>query len=211
MSIQVGTHARIGAKSSVPFENIREVIAIGDPDYTVHSSLRERLCSAHLQCQKGTTLRSAARCLHCPRLVNFVPKQDAVVVRCLWTDSDHVESLMTVESALIGIRPTATLLEASDLAERHNIRHLLVVEEGRLVGLLGPDDMKAEKLVVQTVSDLANLCPWVVGPKTTLAQAAQIMADKQVTILPVVENREVLGVVTLGDLRRAGGGDTAVG
>lgn len=204
MSIQVGTHARIGAKPGAPFEYIREVVAVGDANYTVHSTVREKLCSSHLQCQKGTTLRSAARCLNCPRLVNFVPKSDAVIVRCLWTDADHVESLMTMESELVTISPTASLAEARQRASQKDVHHLLVVEEGLLIGLIHRDEMADEEFGVNTISARVNLCPWTIGPETTLAQAARLMHDRNITILPVVENRAVLGVVTRGDLRRAG-------
>jgi CBS domain-containing protein len=204
MSIQVGTHARIGVKPGAQFQYIREVLAEATEDYNVHSSVREKLCSSSLQCQKGMTPRAAVQCLSCPRLVNFIPKDDSVLVRCLWTDRDKVEDLMTLESQLVSISPSLTLLEAEQVANDNELQHLLVVEEGRLMGILNRCELNEEEFGLNTISDRVSLCPWTISPTTTLAQAAQLMVDRHVNILPVVANREVLGVVTRGDLRRAG-------
>ncbi len=204
MSILVGTHARIGTKPGTPFQHIREVIASGDADYDAHSPIRQKLCSSQLQCQKGMTPRAAVQCLSCPRLVNFIPEDESVVVRCLWTDRDLVENLMTLSTDLVTITSTTPLLEAEQSAREAGVDHLLVVEDGRLIGIVNRDDMQQEEFGLNTIADRVNLCPWTVAPETNLAQAAQLMLDKDLGILPVIANREVLGVITRGDLRRAG-------
>ncbi len=204
MSIQVGTHARIGVKQGAAFQYIREVEALGEDDYSQQATVRNKLCSVRLQCQKGMTPRSAVQCLQCPRLVNFVPNDNSVLIRCLWTDTDQVEAMMTLESELVTISPSASLADAEALAKSHNLDHLLVVEEERLIGIVSRGDLGYEEFGINTISDRVNLCPWTIGPTTTLAQAAQLMEDRQIRILPVVANRNVLGVVTRGDLRRAG-------
>lgn len=211
MSIFVGTHARIRIETGTPFQNIREVIAKGDRTYNIETDGKERLCSSYLHCQKGMADRSASNCLQCPRFVNFVPQAQSVRVRCLWTDSDPVEDLMTLESELITVNPTTTIEEADRRARANAVRHLLVVEQGRLTGVLCRCDLVEPPLGNETVADRANHCPWTIGPDTTLGQAALLMRERKVGMLPVIARRELLGVITRGDLRRAGVSNTLLG
>ncbi len=204
MSILVGTHARIGVKPGTKFQYIREVIASANISFDVRSTVREKLCASRLSCQKGMAPRSTVQCLSCPRLVNFIPKDDSVVVRCLWTDRDHVHELMTLASEFVTITSSTTLLEAEQLAREHKIRHLLVVEDGRLIGIVSLSELGHEEFGLNTIGDRVNLCPWTIGPETSLVQAAQLMIERNLGIIPVVANREVLGVVSRGDLQRAG-------
>jgi CBS domain-containing protein len=211
MSILVGTHARIGVKPGAPFQYIREVVATANANFDVRSTVREKLCASQLSCQKGMSPRSTVQCLSCPRLVNFIPKDDSVHVRCLWTDLDHVSELMTLASELVTITTAMTILEAEHVAKAHDIRHLLVVEEGRLIGLVHREDLREEEFGLNTISDRVNLCPWTIGPETTLVQAAQLMVERNLGLIPVIANREVLGVVSRGDLERAGAIDSILG
>lgn len=211
MSILVGTHARIGVKPGAPFQYIREVVATANTNFDVRSSVREKLCASQLSCQKGMSPRSTVQCLSCPRLVNFIPKDDSVQVRCLWTDTDHVSELMTLASELVTIPTSMTILEAEHVAKAHDIRHLLVVEDGRLIGLVHRSDLAEEEFGLNTISDRVNLCPWTIGPETTLVQAAQLMVERNLGLIPVIANREVLGVVSRGDLQRAGAIDAVLG
>jgi CBS domain-containing protein len=208
MSILVGTHARIGVKPGAPFEYIREVVASANANFDARASVREKLCASKLSCQKGMSPQSTVQCLNCPRLVNFIPKDESVLVRCLWTDSDQVDELMTLASELVTITSSTTLLEAEQIAREHKISHLLVVEEGRLIGIVNQADLEEEEFGLNTICDRVNLCPWTIGPETTLVQAAQLMVERNLGIIPVVANREVLGVVSRGDLRRAGAIET---
>jgi acetoin utilization protein AcuB len=211
MSIVVSTHARISVEAETPFQNIRQIVAKGGSGYTAKSSAREKLCGSYLQCQKGMKNQSAVHCLQCPRLVNFRPQANSVLVRCLWTDDDPVEDLMTLESELVTVSPSTRVSEADNTARENAIRHLLVVEAGKLVGVLCRCDLIEEAAHDETVAERANHCPWTIGPDATLGQAARLMRDRQVGMLPVIARRELLGVVTRGDLRRAGVADALLG
>ncbi|MBO8155364.1 MAG: CBS domain-containing protein [Bacillaceae bacterium] len=50
-----------------------------------------------------------------------------------------------------------------------------------------------------------------VSPDTSLQEASQIMADKQIRRLPVVENGKLTGIVSLGDLSQQEESDHAAG
>ncbi|MBI1800617.1 MAG: CBS domain-containing protein [Chloroflexi bacterium] len=53
------------------------------------------------------------------------------------------------------------------------------------------------------VSDWMTPDPIVVGPKTKLMEAHRLMLDHNIRRLPVVENDQLIGIVTLGDIREA--------
>lgn len=204
MSILVGTHARIAVEPGAPFQNIREVVAKGTDQYPAQSNAKEKLCASYLHCQKGMKDQATTECLKCPRLVNFLPQFGSVLVRCLWTDLDRVEDLMTLATELVSVSPTTNVVDADNIARENGVRHLVVVEDGRLYGVLCRCDLVEDAFVGQTVAERANHCPWTISPGTTLSQAAQLMRDRKVGMLPVTADGELLGVVTRGDLRRAG-------
>ena len=211
MSITVSTHARLSVAASLPFQNIREVKAKHGSGYQKGSTHRETLRHSFLRCQTGMKDRPALDCLSCPRFVNFVPRSNSTLVRCLWTERDRVEDLMTLESALVSVDPFTSIDEADAIAQENEIRHLLVVENKRLIGVVCRCDLLEAAIPFETVANRANHCPWTIGPRTSLAQAAMLMKEKEVGMLPVVDQRNVIGVVTRGDLRRAGVDEITLG
>ncbi len=202
MSILIGTHARIAVTTGAPFQSIREVVARGE-EFGPESTIKEKLCGSILRCQKGMGDQAAIECLHCPRLVNFVPQSRSMVVRCLWTESDYVEDLMTLESEFVSVAPATPITDADAIAREKGVRHLLVVEAGRLSGILCRCDLRNPS-TNETVAGRVNHCPWSISPKTTLSQSERIMREREVDILPVIADGELVGLVTQGDLRRAG-------
>lgn len=60
--------------------------------------------------------------------------------------------------------------------------------------------MKHRKSLVQ---DYMTAHPVVVAPKTSLFEAYNVMFDNEVRRLPVVEERELVGIITLSDIQRA--------
>jgi CBS domain-containing protein len=88
--------------------------------------------------------------------------------------------------------------------QRRRIRHLVVTENGQLVGVLSERDLggrsgasvRKGKLVRELMS------PKVVtaGPETTLRQAANLMRGRLVGSLPVVEEDRLVGIVTATDV-----------
>jgi CBS domain-containing protein len=87
-----------------------------------------------------------------------------------------------------------------------DIGDILVMEGDRLQGIVTDRD-----IVVRCVADggdistktLADVCspePITVTPDTKISEAARIMAEQAVRRLPVVEDGQPVGMVTLGDL-----------
>ncbi len=51
-----------------------------------------------------------------------------------------------------------------------------------------------------TVRDVMTVDPVTVGPEDTVTSVARLMVDKRIGALPVIENGELVGIVTEGDL-----------
>lgn len=118
-----------------------------------------------------------------------------------------IQDLMSKSVHTIG--SSLSLADAAKVMKRHNIRHLPVLEQGTLVGLLSDRDVQ----LVTSVSDLDPSCilvedamsqaPWTVTPSTPLAEVAQRMADSKVGSAVVMEHDRVVGVFTTTDGMRA--------
>ncbi len=57
------------------------------------------------------------------------------------------------------------------------------------------------------VKDWMTRDPVVISPKTTLPEAYQLMKERRIRRLPVVDNGKLVGIVTLGDVREASPSD----
>jgi acetoin utilization protein AcuB len=106
------------------------------------------------------------------------------------------------------------------LGER-GVRHLLVLDKNRLVGILSDRDLKralepskAKKKKLLNIGGLYFLLepiyvreimtrdPVTIPPDTHVEEAATIMVEKRFGALPVVKNGTLVGIVTESDLLR---------
>jgi acetoin utilization protein AcuB len=110
------------------------------------------------------------------------------------------------------------ILEARQLMERQRIRHLPVMEGGRLMGIVTDRDIRlnlpspATSLSVWeinfliaklTVGSVMRRAVITVDPQREAAEAARIMLDHKIGALPVVDGGVVVGIVTETDMLRA--------
>jgi CBS domain-containing protein len=107
------------------------------------------------------------------------------------------------------VAPGASVLEAvRQMAERH-IGALLVIDEGRLVGIISERDY-ARKVVLNgrnststAVREIMSAPVVTVAPEKTVDDAMRLMTARHIRHLPVVRGEAVLGVVSIGDLVKA--------
>jgi len=99
--------------------------------------------------------------------------------------------------------------EALRLMSEKEIGALLVLERGRLVGIISERDY-ARKVILKGKSSLdtpvreARTGKVVfVLPENTLEECMALMTDKRVRHLPVLEGDQILGVISIGDLVKA--------
>jgi CBS domain-containing protein len=100
------------------------------------------------------------------------------------------------------IAPGAMLEEARLLMTRHRIRHLPVVEHGKLVGMLSPSDLGPHlgQLGRTKVNAAMTSDPICVAVRVDAATAARLMLDRGVRALPVVEGEQVIGIISASDI-----------
>lgn len=109
----------------------------------------------------------------------------------------------------ITIEPTATLAQASSLMKSRSVRHLPVLENGHLVGIVTERDLAlAERLTgvdptSESVSSAMTSSVLTVAPDSPLDQVALEMAADKCGSVVVTQNQKVVGVVTTVDICRA--------
>lgn len=107
------------------------------------------------------------------------------------------------------VAPGASVLEAVRLMAERHIGALLVIDEGRLVGILSERDY-ARKVVLNgrnsnstAVREIMSAPVVTVAPEKTVDDAMRLMTARRIRHLPVVRGEAVVGVVSIGDLVKA--------
>ncbi len=117
-----------------------------------------------------------------------------------------VEDIMVKE--VITVDERSTVKEAADIMNRFEIGCLIVTKEGKAMGILTERDLlkrvvsqgrSPKKTRVQTVMSKPLI---VVEPDMDLEEAAKLMFKLKIKKLPVVDEGQLLGLVTLTDLAR---------
>ena len=120
-------------------------------------------------------------------------------------------------SAPVTLKPEDSLDLANDVISLGRIRHIPVVEDGRLVGLLSERDLlgaaatqifglkqkrKSALLRSVLIKDVMKKKVFTVGPETPIKETAHLMADKRIGCVPVVSAGALVGLVTTTDILR---------
>ncbi len=128
----------------------------------------------------------------------------------------RVETLMS--HIVISVPGTTPVLEARALMLKEGIRHLLVIDDGRVQGIVTDRDIRlnlpspATSLSVWeinhllarlTVASVMTRSVIVIDPERDAREAARIMVDHKIGALPVLDGEHLLGIITETDLLRA--------
>jgi CBS domain-containing protein len=107
------------------------------------------------------------------------------------------------------VRPEAFVFDAVKMMSERSVGALLVMEGEKMVGIITERDY-ARKVVLagksskQTqVKDIMTQRVLWVAPERTIEECMALMTDKKVRHLPVIENTQVVGIVSIGDLVKA--------
>ena len=113
--------------------------------------------------------------------------------------------------------PDTTLPDAHKTMKDNRIRRLLVVKDGKLVGIVtrgdirGAEPSEATSLSIfelnyligkLTLDRIMTKDPVTVAPETTIREAARLMLERKISGLPVVEGHRLVGIITESDIFR---------
>jgi acetoin utilization protein AcuB len=120
----------------------------------------------------------------------------------------RVRDFMTRDVITLG--PESSAAEAWGLCREYKIRHLPVIEGGRLVGLVSDrdlrdvspprDDREADTLRWVRLGDMMTRRPVTIHPLATIEQAAREIYERRIGCLPVVAEGELVGIITSSDM-----------
>lgn len=104
------------------------------------------------------------------------------------------------------IAPDAKVIEALRLMADKSIGALVVIDGGRLVGMLSERDY-ARKVILQgksshdvPVRDIMTVRVHTVEPRHTVDECMALMTEKRVRHLPVLDGERLSGILSIGDL-----------
>jgi CBS domain-containing protein len=110
---------------------------------------------------------------------------------------------------IFSIAPGTAVLEAIRLMAERHVGALLVMEGETLSGIVSERDY-ARKVILMgrssadtPVRDIMTAAVITVQPETPVEKCMQVMTDRRVRHLPVIEAGRVVGMVSIGDLVKA--------
>jgi CBS domain-containing protein len=107
------------------------------------------------------------------------------------------------------IAPEAPVLDAIRLMAQHGVGALLVMQGGKLLGVVSERDY-ARKVILKgkssndtAVSHIMSAPVLTVNAAQSVHECMRIMTEHRIRHLPVVDGEHVIGVLSIGDLVRA--------
>ena len=114
---------------------------------------------------------------------------------------------------VVTVDPEASAAQAWGICRERNIRHLPVVDDGRLIGIVSDRDLR-DLSPPRDTPDQENTLGWVrirdvmtpevvtAHPLDTIEHAARVIYEHKFNCLPVVAGGELVGIITSSDLVR---------
>jgi acetoin utilization protein AcuB len=129
-----------------------------------------------------------------------------------------VDEIMTLKP--VTARSSTSIRRVLDLLGDADVRHIPVVDDGELVGIVSDRDLRAfvspplamlenpaelRERMSQAISTVMSSDVVTVTPETNVEEAIDLMLDQKVGAVPVVndETRELVGIVSYMDVLRA--------
>ena len=106
------------------------------------------------------------------------------------------------------VAPEASIAEVWDLMRELEIRHVPVVQDGALAGMVSDRDLGRLDITGMLATPIVNVMSSdviVVEPDSELSEIVELLLDHKVGALPVIQpdTREVVGIVSYIDVLRA--------
>ena len=113
------------------------------------------------------------------------------------------------DRAIFSVEPQAPVLEAIRAMAAHHVGALLVMQADTLAGIVSERDYARKVILLgrssadTPVRDIMTFPVITVSPDDTVQTCMQLMTDKRVRHLPVIDGGRVVGMVSIGDLVKA--------
>lgn len=115
------------------------------------------------------------------------------------------------------LKPHDKLVDAFELMREFNIRHVLILDHGRLCGIVSERDVRqgipagssaakvspsdySDMLMKTRIEAVMTRSPKTIAPEANIAEAAEILARDKISALPVVSDGKLKGIITSEDL-----------
>ena len=115
--------------------------------------------------------------------------------------------LRTKGNEVISVAPQAILREAAELLHKHRIGALLVLDANHeLVGIISERDIvgilaeQGSDALYARVDQAMSTEVVVCSPRDTVEQLMGVMTDRRIRHLPVVDDGQLVGVISIGDV-----------
>ena len=109
-------------------------------------------------------------------------------------------------SQVYSTRPETTVFEALEIMSEKNVGALLVMDGAELVGVMSERDYSRKVAIAgrnsrtTQVREILSTPVISVTPKHTVQECMELMTQHRVRHLPVLEDKTVVGIVSIGDL-----------
>jgi CBS domain-containing protein len=107
---------------------------------------------------------------------------------------------------VVTVNPGTTMIEALQIMAEKNIGAMIVLDQGKPVGIFSERDFVREiarencvmlKLPVESCMTKELYC---VNPTSTIDECMALMTNKHIRHLPVMEANELVGIISIGDI-----------
>jgi CBS domain-containing protein len=118
--------------------------------------------------------------------------------------AQNIRSVMNTNPVTLPAR--SSVAEAASAMRDANIGDVIVLEDGRICGILTDRDIvvravaEGRDLVSTKVADICSQEITTLSPTDNVEDAVRLMRDKAIRRLPVVEGDKPVGIVSIGDL-----------
>lgn len=135
-----------------------------------------------------------------------------------------IREVMTARVATVAMDDRLTVIK--DIFEQAHFRHLLVLEEGELVGIISDRDLfraispyldsEAEmsrdtETLNKRAHQIMSRQPITIAPHLTVRDGVKLMLESGVSCLPVLENGALVGIISWKDFLKVALASDALG
>jgi CBS domain-containing protein len=120
-------------------------------------------------------------------------------------EEDTLRHVMT--SPVTTMESNGTVAAAANIMVKHDFGSIVVVEGKKPVGIITERDItkqviKGERVLKETVKNVMTKKLVTAPPNMPIQEAFELMLKNKIRRLPIIENNNIVGIVTVKDLMR---------